>query len=593
MKQFHLNCGSRDALCTELEEIRHKGYGLARMMFTIYLDMPSRARVKDICDTIEAFFPDAQYMGCSTDGTIVDCALAENAAVICTVFEEPSTTFDVCQYELSEETMEQVTEEIVRRANENPGVKAIEIYFSLLSGLYMKFCKKLDGIRKDVLIVGGLVANVNVTTDECCVFTRDGGYSNRSVIAAFYGGDELHVMSTKITGWRQLQRTFHITKANACTIYEIDGYPAYDLYKRYLAIPNDENFFYNTLEFPLYYEHNGLEILRAPVASNPDGSITVSSDIDEGAMVQFSYGDPKTVLDCVAQDSGIVRDFGPDVIHIFSCAARKAFWQAASPTYELTPFADIAPTQGFFTRGELMRNNGFLNLHNVTLVILAMREGARGEIPVSNTKLPKVSMEKMPLVSRIANFIAESARELEEFNSKLKVANDQLELTNAKLSAAVITDGLTGLFNRKEIQSRIEASLHTAQEQETCLIMLDIDNFKNINDTYGHQKGDAVIIALADILRGEHGVPGCQAGRWGGEEFMLLLSDAGLEKGISVAEQIRGAFAGTSFAGIPSQTVSLGVTKVQAGDSIDSLCTRVDAALYEAKRKGKNQVFAK
>ena len=169
--------------------------------------------------------------------------------------------------------------------------------------------------------------------------------------------------------------------------------------------------------------------------------------------------------------------------------------------------------------------------------------------------------------------------------------NRDLETANRNLQAAVITDGLTGLYNRAEIQRRIEGNLTRVKRTKFSLIMLDIDNFKQVNDTYGHQEGDRVIVTLADILRGEQ-MQSAQysAGRWGGEEFMLLLPHSGLEEAAETAEQIRKAFSATDFETIPSQTVSVGVTQVRPNDTTDTLCTRVDAALYQAKQTGKNRV---
>ena len=122
--------------------------------------------------------------------------------------------------------------------------------------------------------------------------------------------------------------------------------------------------------------------------------------------------------------------------------------------------------------------------------------------------------------------------------------------------------------------------------------MLDIDNFKQVNDTYGHQEGDMVIIALGKILHNEEMAytDKFSAGRWGGEEFMLLLHDTDVSAASFIAELIRQCFANTSFPTVRMQTISLGVTQTTEDDTLDSLCTRVDAALYKAKKSGKNKV---
>lgn len=167
----------------------------------------------------------------------------------------------------------------------------------------------------------------------------------------------------------------------------------------------------------------------------------------------------------------------------------------------------------------------------------------------------------------------------------------QKELLKQRLQQASTTDGLTGVFNRSTTHSYIIEALEKFQKTGTpvSLLMFDLDDFKKVNDTYGHQSGDAVLIAFAGILRNTH-AGRAKAGRWGGEEFMLLLCDTELPAAIAVGEKIREAFAQTDFPGMRRQTVSIGATQAKVEDSADSLCSRVDAALYRAKASGKNRV---
>ena len=260
-----------------------------------------------------------------------------------------------------------------------------------------------------------------------CVFSKAAGFSEKSIIVMFYGGDDFYVDSIKVTGWKPLGRKFHVTKSKGSVLQELDGIPAYDVYHKYLNIKNDENFFYNTLEFPLFYEHNDTTILRTPVASNADGSITVTSDIDVGSVVRISYGDPGTIVDSIRHDSKKIAEFQPDLLHIFSCAARRTFWTSKEPTYEIQPFKEISPSCGFFSHGEFLRTNGNLNQHNVTLVIAAMREGEK-KASVSSAVSPDENiMSKVPLVSRLATFISVTSLELEEINQQLALANEKLK----------------------------------------------------------------------------------------------------------------------------------------------------------------------
>ena len=564
MKQFTFKYD--DNFEKKLEEFKKQNIPQDRMLFYIYSEIFDPAGLEPVGKAIERVFPESDYLGCSTSGNIVDCELSSQISVTCVVFEKETSRFMVRSYEATAVTADTTAREIIAETEACPWVKAIEMYFTIPQGSFTKFCSGMDAINPDIKLFGGVSCSTDITSDNCCIFTKSGGYLKHAVVAVFYGGEDFYVEDVKITGWKPLNRAFHVTKSQGSTLSELDGIPAYKVYSRYLGIETGQNFFYNTLEFPLFYEHNGTTILRVPVSANEDGTITMSSDIEENSIVRLSYGDPQTIVESITEESQSIRDFCPDILHVFSCAARRAFWDRNNPTYELSPFQSIAPSSGFFSHGEFIRTNHYLNQHNVTLVIAAMREGDKPRTRRTGDE-NTLSLSKIPLVSRLARFIAESTRELEE---------------------AVITDGLTTLYNRKEIQSRIENALNEAGKSEFCLIMLDIDNFKTVNDTYGHQNGDTVLKAFADILKSKKE---CASGRWGGEEFMLL-TDKNLAAALETAEAIRKEFEKQTYDDIPCQTVSIGVTQAKSDDTVDTLCTRVDTALYEAKHTGKNRVVS-
>ena len=586
MRQIQIAYHGAESFLGELQNFKctYDAQENRKLMFQIYSEVLDESVLKPIGEAIEHIFPGVPYIGCSTSGNLIDCRLSPEIIVMATIFEHATTQVRVYQYDRKELCVDEITGNITREAREHPWVKAIEMYFTIPEGSYTRFCDGLKDIPSDIQIFGGVACSDDITSDASCVISSAGGFSESSILVIFYGGEDFYVDSIKITGWKPLGRKFCVTKSEGSILQELDGIPAYDVYQKYLNINNDENFFYNTLEFPLFYEHDGTTILRVPVASNEDRSITMSSDMEIGSTVRISYGDPKTIVEIIEQDSERIRGFAPDILHIFSCAARCTFWTSNEPTYELQPFRDIASSVGFFSHGEFIRANGCLNQHNVTLVIAAMREGERTRSEVPDAPTERQALSKIPLVSRLATFISATSLELEQMNRDLETANRNLQ-------AAVITDGLTGLYNRAEIQRRIEGNLTRVKRTKFSLIMLDIDNFKQVNDTYGHQEGDRVIVTLADILRGEQ-MQSAQysAGRWGGEEFMLLLSDADRSAASLIAELIRRCFATTTFPAMRTQTISAGVTQANEDDTLDSLCTRVDTALYQAKKSGKNRV---
>lgn len=578
MKQYQIKYNGEQEFLEELKKFQQTWDGAPKMAFQIFSEILEEEPIEIIGRAIEQIFPDTPWFGCSTSGTLVDCELIPGITVVAMVFEKESSQFEVFQYDTDEKSLEWITHKITEETENNPWVKAIEVYYSFPEGSTTKFCEGLQDIDPKIHIFGGISGNDDINKNVSYVFSKVGGFSDHAITIVFYGGDDFYVDSIKITGWKPLGKKFKVTKSEGSVLQELDGIPAYDVYNKYLNISNDENFFYNTLEFPLLYEYNGVTVLRTPMASNPDHSISTSADIEVGSTVRITYGDPQTIIERVSKDSQKIKKFQPDVIHFFSCVARRTYWAADEPTYELRPFHDIAPSSGFFTLGEFLRGDNYLSMHNVTLVVAAMREGEAEQNQIQDVSEDKTASSKKTLVSRLATFISATSVELEEMNKKLTIA--------------AITDGLTGLYNRAETQRRISLNLANLENANLSLIMMDIDDFKKVNDIYGHREGDTVLLALSDILLKEQkrGFENISAGRWGGEEFMLVLANTDVSTATLIADLIRQCFENTRFPAIPSQTISVGVTQANAKDTFDVLCTRVDTALYQAKKSGKNKV---
>jgi diguanylate cyclase (GGDEF)-like protein len=188
--------------------------------------------------------------------------------------------------------------------------------------------------------------------------------------------------------------------------------------------------------------------------------------------------------------------------------------------------------------------------------------------------------------------IAVDISELKEMQNRLAEAHAELALKNIELVRLSTTDLLTGLANRQHVDARLAEALASASAQgrPLGLIMLDIDHFKAINDRYGHLRGDTVLAALGALLR--DGVPeGCEIGRWGGEEFVVLCPGMSLDAAFQLAEDLRRATHAlvAETAGL-RVTCSFGVAAARAGDTGESLLARADQALYAAKSLGRDRV---
>lgn len=151
------------------------------------------------------------------------------------------------------------------------------------------------------------------------------------------------------------------------------------------------------------------------------------------------------------------------------------------------------------------------------------------------------------------------------------------------------TDALTGVLNRRAFFERADALLRNAGKAPLAAVMLDIDHFKRINDTYGHDVGDRVIQGVAGEASRKDGI----LGRLGGEEFAMLLPGRGASEAFVLADELRQQCGDLVFNAAQQSfriTCSLGVSERMRGDTPDSLLRRADVALYQAKTGGRNQV---
>jgi diguanylate cyclase (GGDEF)-like protein len=177
----------------------------------------------------------------------------------------------------------------------------------------------------------------------------------------------------------------------------------------------------------------------------------------------------------------------------------------------------------------------------------------------------------------------------------LRRSNQQLAVSKRQLEKLSTTDPLTGCFNRRELQRRLDEEIRRSGRAGTALscLCIDIDHFKEVNDTFGHPSGDEVLRRVAVSLGGRIRSTDCLC-RSGGEEFTLLLSCCNATAAIAMAEQLRLAIAAVEIptaAGMISVTISLGVTGYRPGrDDAESLLSRADRALYQAKALGRNRV---
>lgn len=186
---------------------------------------------------------------------------------------------------------------------------------------------------------------------------------------------------------------------------------------------------------------------------------------------------------------------------------------------------------------------------------------------------------------------------LKEDEAELRKEKNKLDDAYRELQRVAYSDFLTGLLNRRAMYERLEEEFSRAQREglQFCLVLADIDHFKSVNDTYGHNTGDVVLKTIADIFRQNIG-PEDSASRWGGEEFLILALSSSLKEGLALAETLRQTVESTTIYDgdiAISATITLGVVEYSPGKPFDTLIKEADFYLYAGKKRQRNCVMSR
>ena len=202
----------------------------------------------------------------------------------------------------------------------------------------------------------------------------------------------------------------------------------------------------------------------------------------------------------------------------------------------------------------------------------------------------------MRQLSELEEMVVERNRMMAERDQLLvteRALSSELEAANRTLSDLANTDALTGVLSRRALFERLDEE-HARSSRFGCqlsVLMVDIDHFKRVNDTHGHQTGDRVLRSVAGAFLATLRLNDC-VGRYGGEEFLAILPEIDAVGAFAVAERVRAAVAELAVhtqGGFVSVTSSIGVAELEGDERAESLVARADAALYAAKGAGRDR----
>ena len=392
MKQFQAAYRDRESFRESVAQWKawREANASGQALVHIFSDGADNADVRFVRDTVEQLLPDVAYVGASASGNLYEGNVTtEKLVVTCTIFEHADSF--VRTRLLSVENRDAAALRAALRAMKDDfaGVKAVEVIMTIDTIPIREVCSILqEEIPEKIPIWGGGAFGDNIFT--AYVFEKGEEFNTHGIVLSMIGGDDFHITSSYVIGWRTLGSALKVTRAEGKVLYELDGAPAYQIYQHYLRIPNDDHIFYNALEFPFAVNHQNRILLRHALSCGDDGSIVMSTDIPEGSTLHLTYGDPDTIMQNVTLCAEKIRDFAPDVISVFNCFGRKSFWGGTEGSRETRPLHMLAPTYGFCTAGELIRWQGCMDHHNLSLVVAAMREGGP-----SGRDLPVVQEERI------------------------------------------------------------------------------------------------------------------------------------------------------------------------------------------------------
>ncbi|MGB1026667.1 MAG: diguanylate cyclase, partial [Rhodospirillaceae bacterium] len=332
---------------------------------------------------------------------------------------------------------------------------------------------------------------------------------------------------------------------------------------------------------------------RVMLAMTEDGAGVFTGSYAVGDKVRLAYADTDMLL-----DNGFTDAMHPDALEglfVYSCGGRRAILGEATDQ-EIKPLEALATTGGFFTYGEFFTaRSGSHEILNNTMTVLLLSESGpvlRQEPAPQTATTPTALQDNSfhfsvsDMYHSLSHFTREITQELFAFSAALERKNQELELLS-------VSDRLTGLYNRSKLDDVLAEELQRARRygQTFSVILLDIDHFKSVNDTHGHQVGDDVLRALSQVLKDNCRLSDI-VGRWGGEEFMVICPGTGLPGAKTLAETLRSRIAAHVCPIAGPRTASFGVTDYQEDAKLESIVERADKALYQAKEQGRNQVVA-
>lgn len=545
-----------------------------KLLIQIFTSENNLEFIKNLTKYFNQKLPKSVLIGSTTDGEICNGRVSiEKTVISFTIFEKTKLkTYISNDFKNYFEAGKSLASTLIAE-----DTKVIISFIDGLSGNGEDFLNGIHEISSSVIVSGGLAGD-NSKFERTYVFTKD-EILEKSVVGVSLNSNELEVFTDYSFDWQAVGKKLTITHAINNRVFTIEDKTAVESYTYYLGKEVGKSLPNVGIEFPLIIQNNKFNIARAAIGKESDGSLIFAGNLKTGDKVRFGCADFDSIFNETQNHLDKLTNKSVESIFIYSCMARRRFIPDLIETETLV-YNEISPSCGFYTYGEFFSFGKEKMLLNQSMTLLALSE-------TNKNKIKKIDFQP----------IKHSKLTLQALSYLINISTKELDFLQKKLETLSITDPLTKLYNRRYFSEVSNDHFKLAKREggDISIIMIDIDKFKNINDTYGHKVGDRVIIKLSKTLirmKRESDII-C---RYGGEEFIILLLNTDFTGAKILAEKIRKKVENITLniddLRTLNFTISIGVSiiKHDSDKNIEESIHRADEALYKAKNNGRNQI---
>ena len=443
MKTFNTYYDTYDTFKTFLQENGIEG--TKTTLVQIFSSILEKEVLQRTMQEILALLPDAKIIGATTDGEILDNIVTTDKIIV-SVSEFEHATLNVEMQSNSGDSFacgEALAEKIVQA-----DTKTLILFSDGLNSNGEAFLNGVKTFSNDIPLAGGMAGDA-AAFEKTYVFCNEGIVSSGAVGVAI-NAEKLHVQTAYSFNWQEIGKELIVTKAKDNRVYEIDGKTAVEIYAHYLGQEMADSLPAVGIEFPLIITRDGVKIARAVLGKEEDGSLIFAGNLAVGDSVHFGYGHSGMILKESAYTKDVFSNTAVESIFIYSCMARRRFLEEAIST-ELTPFANMAPTTGFFTYGEFYKA-GNCELLNQTMTVISLSEEdyIQAHECVDRKKNTKI-FDASKTQKALSHLIEATSKELTDANQNLE------KIVQEKTSA--LRDKILELENASRVKSEFLAGM--------------------------------------------------------------------------------------------------------------------------------------